>query len=84
VQFEHIGIVKAEAEEVITQQEAMDRAVEELKKQAAKIGANGVLLGGMGEKYENYFGFTPYAGGGHFWSGTTEYQTLQGDAIFVY
>ncbi|WP_157292804.1 hypothetical protein [endosymbiont of Ridgeia piscesae] len=84
-EFEHIGIVKAQAEEVITQQEAMDRAVHELKKQAAKIGANGVILGGTGEKYESYSGFTPNAGGGgYFYSGTTEYQALQGDAIYVY
>lgn len=82
--FEHIGIVKAQAEEVLSQQDAMDRAVEELKKQAAKIGANGVVLGGMGEKYEHYSGYTPYAGGGgYFYSGTTQYQTLQGDAIYV-
>ena len=82
--FEHIGIVKAEAEEVLSQQEAMDRAVGELKKQAAKIGANGVILSGMGEKHETYGGYTPFAGGGgHFWMGTSEYQTLRGDAIFV-
>ena len=84
-EFEHVGIVKAQAEEVISQQDAMDRAVQELKKQAAKIGANGVILGGLGEKYESYSGFTPYpSGGGYFYSGTTEYQTLQGDAIYIY
>jgi uncharacterized protein YbjQ (UPF0145 family) len=49
VNFEHIGIVKSEAVELLSQQEALDRAVEELKSQAAKIGANGVILGHMGE-----------------------------------
>lgn len=82
--FEYIGIVKSEAEEIFSQQEALDRAVDELKKQAAKVGANGIILSGMGEKYENYSGYTPYAtGGGHFYSATDEYQTLQGDAIYV-
>lgn len=82
--FEHIGIVKSEAEEMFSQQEALDRAVEELKKQAAKIGANGVILSGMGEKYETYSGYTPHASGsGYFYSGTTEYQALHGEAIYV-
>ncbi len=81
--FEHIGIVKSEAAEMFSQQEAVDRAVEELKKQAAKIGANGIILSGMGEKHENYSGYTPSATGGYFYSGTDEYLTLQGDAIYV-
>ncbi len=84
IKFEHIGIVKSESEEVFSQQKALDRAVEELKKQAAKIGANGIILNRMGEKQENYSGYTPYAtGGGHFYSGADEYQTLQGDAIYI-
>ena len=37
--FEYIGIVKSEAAEIFSQQEALDRAVDELKKQAAKVGA---------------------------------------------
>lgn len=77
--FEHIGIVKSEAEEVLSQQEALDRAVEELKKQAAKIGANGIILSRTGEKHESYSSYN----GGFFYSGTDEYQTLQGDAIYV-
>jgi hypothetical protein len=82
--FEHIGIVKSEAVEMLSEQEAVDRAVNELKKQAAKIGANGVILLGVGERQDSYAGYTPYSGGaGYFYSGTDEYQTLQGDAIFV-
>ena len=82
--FENIGIVKSEAVEVLSQQDALDRAVEELKKQAAKIGANGVILSGMGEKHDSYSSYTPSTnGGGFFYSGTDEYQTLQGDAIYV-
>lgn len=82
--FEHIGIVKSEAVEMLSEQEAVDRAVNELKKQAAKIGANGVILLSVGERQDGYTGYTPYSGGGgYFYSGTDEYQTLQGDAIFV-
>lgn len=82
--FERIGIVKSEAVEMLSEQEAVDRAVNELKKQAAKIGANGVILLGVGERQDSYTGYTPYSGGGgYFYSGTDEYQTLQGDAIFV-
>lgn len=83
--FESIGIVKSEAVEMLSEQEALNRAVEELKKQAAQIGANGVVLSGMGEKHESYTNYTPSAnGGGFFYSGTDEYQTLQGDAIYVH
>lgn len=82
--FENIGIVKATAEEFFSQQEALDRAINELKKQAAKIGANGVILTHMDEKQEYYSGFTPYAtGGGHFYSGSDDYQVIKGQAIFV-
>lgn len=81
--FENIGIVKSKAVEMLSQQEAVDRAVEELKKQAAKIGANGVILIEMGEQHVSYSGFTPSYGGGSFYSGVDEYQTLQGDAIYI-
>lgn len=83
-EYEHIGIVKAQSEEVLSQQEAVNRAVEELKRQAAKIGANGIILGGTGHKSEGYAGYIPSAaGGGNFYYGTTEYQTLKGDAIYI-
>lgn len=84
VKFEYIGIVKSEAEEIFSQHEALDLALKELKIQAAKIGANGIILKKIGEKQDNYAGYTPYAsGGGSFYSGTTEYQALQGDAIYL-
>ena len=84
VKFEHIGIVKSEAEEIFSQQEALDLALQELKIQAAKIGANGIILNTIGEKQESYAGYTAYSfGSGSFYSGTTEYQALQGDAIYL-
>lgn len=41
---EIIGIVSAMSNASFTWQQAKDQAIEELKKQAAKIGANGILL----------------------------------------
>ncbi|XOV85069.1 MAG: hypothetical protein ACFHXK_08070 [bacterium] len=41
-----IAIVKASSDAGWTQQDAVDYAVEELKKQAAKVGANAVVLTG--------------------------------------
>jgi len=42
----------------MTQQGSVDYATAELKKQAAKLGANGVLLRSFGEKNENRGGQT--------------------------
>ena len=42
--YEVIGIVDASSDAGWTEQGAVDYAVEELKKQAARLGANGVLL----------------------------------------
>ena len=43
-QFELIGLVEASCEVGSTRQKAQDMVMDELKKQAAKIGANGVIL----------------------------------------
>src|SRR5262245_49022452 len=46
--YEVIGIVKASSEMGLTEQGSMDFALKELKKQAAAIGANGILLRTVG------------------------------------
>jgi hypothetical protein len=43
-QYEIIGIVEASSDVEFSSQAAQDRVITELKNQAAKIGANGVLL----------------------------------------
>ena len=43
---EEIAIVKASSDVGLTQQGSLDYAVEELKKQAARVGANGVVITG--------------------------------------
>lgn len=52
-EYEVIGVVKASSEWGFTQQGSTDYAVEELKKQAAAIGANGVLLTSIGSRNES-------------------------------
>ena len=46
--YEVVGIVKASSEMGFTEQGSTDYAVEELKKQAAAIGANGLLITAVG------------------------------------
>ena len=43
---EEIAIVKASSDAGLTQHGSLDYAVEELKKQAARVGANGVVITG--------------------------------------
>ena len=44
-QYETIGIIESVSEVVFSRQAAQDRVIDELKSQAAKIGANGIILG---------------------------------------
>ena len=67
--YEVIGIVKASSEMGWTEQGSMDYAVEELKKQAAAIGANGVIVTTVGDKGSLSYGDIS--------------QTVSGEAIYV-
>jgi len=64
----------------LSTQAAQDRTINELKAQAAKLGANGVILLHSGEKSSDMVGF--YSGG-VFYAGTEETKTARGKAIFV-
>ena len=79
-QFETIGMVEASSEVEFSSQAAQDRAINELKKQAAKIGANGVLLLNTGNTSGDMAGF--YSGG-VFYAGASQTKTATGRAIFV-
>lgn len=46
--YETVGLVKAESAMGLSDQESIDYAIAELKVQAAKLGANGVLLTSQG------------------------------------
>jgi hypothetical protein len=78
--FEEIAIVKAASDAGWTQQGDVDFAVAELKKQAAKLGANGVLLTSTGTQM-GVVG-VPVSGGGTIIA-NTEKQVLEGRAIYV-
>ena len=74
--YETIGLVEASCEVDTTTQKAQDLVIDELKKQAAKVGANGVLITNVGSS----------SSGGVFVSGVyiaDEIRTTKGQAIFV-
>jgi hypothetical protein len=80
LEYETIGIVEASSEVDFSSQAAQDRAIQELKEQAAKIGANGVLITYTGDKSGDVVGF--YSGG-VFYGDASEVKTARGEAIFV-
>ena len=77
---EEIAIVKASSDAGWTEQGSLDYAVEELKKQAAKLGANAVVITGRDSSSEVYsvpvYNSFPITG-----SSSTE--IVQGVAIWV-
>ena len=78
--YEVIGLVSASSNSGWTEQGDLDYAIEELKKQAAKLGANGVLLGSIGETTS-----TAVVGQGtnNVYTVPVTAKTVQGRAIFV-
>jgi uncharacterized protein YbjQ (UPF0145 family) len=79
-QYETIGIVEASSDVEFSLQAAQDRVISELKNQAAKIGANGVLLINVGNQSGGTVGF--YSGG-VFYASSSETKTAHGQAIYV-
>ena len=78
--YEVIGLVKASSDAGWTEQDSVDSAIEELKKQAAKLGANGVLLMATGEQTTMIMVDNGYGG---FYSIPSTDQTVSGKAIYV-
>jgi len=74
--YEVIALVNASSGNGWTDQQSVDFAVEELKNQAAAVGANGIILGQPGSQT-----------GGFIMSGNVaipyDEQTVSGSAIFV-
>jgi len=79
-EYEIIGIVEASSEVEFSSQAAQDRAIAELKSQAAKIGANGVIISATGNKSGGVAGF--YSNGVYY-AASSEMKTARGKAIFV-
>lgn len=78
--FEVIGLISASSDAGWTEQGSVDYAMAELKRQAAKLGANGVLLQSSGEKTTAVLGTLP---GGFVYSVPVTAKVLQGRAIYV-
>jgi len=78
--YETIGIVKASSDAGWTEQDSVDYAVEELKNQAAKLGANGVLIETTGETNSSIIGGY---GTGYLYAIPVTEQTVTGKAIYV-
>ena len=77
---EVIGIVNASSDAGWTEQGSQDYALQELKNQAAKLGANGILLTTTGETSSTVIGGS---GTGTFYAIPVTAKTLSGKAIFV-
>lgn len=87
--YEEIALVSSEAEHGLTSDQALtNAALEEIKKEAAKLGANGVLLQRIGNQVtgSSTTVAAPYNSGYAYGVGTTTTSTkkvIQGTAIYV-
>ena len=77
---EEIAVVKASSDSGWTQQGSLDYAVDELKRQAAKVGANAVVLTGRDTSSQTVG--VPVYGGGTVVS-SSEVEVVQGIAVWV-
>ena len=83
--YEVLGILQGNSGMEGTGQSGVNDTINKLKEQAAKLGANGVLVGKMGQRYAGSVGGTSYLGWGNFLgSSTAAYsQTIEAQAIYV-
>lgn len=80
LKYETIALLEASADVEITRQMAQDLVMDKLKSQAAKIGANGVLLTATGSQAS---GSSGYVSGNFFYSEVNDKIVAQAKAIFV-
>ena len=79
---EQIAVVKASSDSGITQQQSLDFAVAELKKQAAKVGANAVVLSSRSTGAQ-VVGTPTYGQQGGTTITSSEVEIVMGIAVFV-
>ena len=79
--FEIIGLVEAASDVEFSRQMAQDRTIQRLKIEAAKIGANGVVLSNVSSGIS---GFSGYTIGDQFFTSSTTTISASGKAIFVF
>jgi len=80
LEYETIGLIEASSNVEFSTQAAQDRVINKLKREAAKIGANGVLLNNANSQTGMAGGFY---GGGFYGIFSYDTKTAQGEAIFV-
>jgi len=78
--YETIGMVEASSDIEISSQAAMDRVINELKKQAAKIGANGLILLNTGTDSNVATGVSL---SGDYYTSTSETKIAQAKVIYI-
>jgi len=78
-EYETLGLVEASAYVGLTDQQAVDDAIAEMKAQAAKIGANGVILTGRGESATS----SVHNVGDYVYTVIDEEKKVSGRAIYV-
>lgn len=83
--FEVLGILHGNSGIEGTGQSGVNDTITKLKEQAAKLGANGLLLGKIGEQYSGSYGGASYLGWGTFSSSSMAAysQTIEAQAIYV-
>ena len=83
--YEVIGLVSAHDAHGWTDQGRMDKAVAELKEQAADVGANGILVGSAGTGSGGMAGVAVPAGNGGaiFVASDSHDQQISGTAMYV-
>lgn len=83
--YEVLGILQGNSGMEGTGQAGVNDTINKLKEQAAKLGANGVLVGRMGQRYTGSVGGSSYLGWGNFFgsSAATYSQMIEAQAIYV-
>lgn len=84
VQYEQIAVVRASAQGG-SMQERQDMAIEELKKRAAAVGANGILIEEIGEEQSGGGGIvlSPGYGTGMYITSSGQQVNISAKAIYV-
>lgn len=84
-EYELIGSINASSDAGLNLKGSLNYAVKRLKKEAAKVGANGVIIKYQGQEsgYSSIYFPPPYGGGGMFVTVPTEIMVIKGDAIWV-
>ena len=80
-QFEVVGIISATSQAGLTTQDKMNAVLAELRRRAASLGANGILIEQTGHREELYAGGG--ANGMPIFAGSERQEEVRGRAIYV-